>query len=166
MTWKDRLLVVTLVIGLHGLWPRANAAAAQGLMQVMQGAPGASTAPWFVTLVPATAGSGYKKFGQAVTNAVQTVKSGPTTLTGYFISNVDNASTASCLQLFDQGSNATITLGTTVPDARLKLPGGGSANIGIPAGIAFTNGLRVAAATTCTGSTAPGSSLDVTLWYF
>jgi hypothetical protein len=159
-----RLARVALLVALAALWPRG--VDAQGLTTAIQGAPGAPTAPWFVTLVPSTAGNGFKKFAvTGETTTVQTVKSGLSNLQGWYISNVDNAA-ASCVQFFDKGSNATITLGTTVPDFVLKIPANSAANLQVTGGIAFTSGIRLAAATTCVGSTAPASGLDISIWYF
>lgn len=114
--------------------------------------------------VPSTTG-GYSKytFG-ALVGTVQTVKGTAATLGGYQLLN--SAATICYLQLFDVASATSVTLGTTVPDQSFGWPAGAAANIP-PAtiGIAFANGIKIAATTTRAGSTPCGTGMDVNIWY-
>ena len=114
--------------------------------------------------VPATNG-GYTKytFG-ALVGTVQTVKGTEATLGGWQILN--SAATICYLQIFDAATATAITLGTTVPDQSFGWPAGAAANV--PAtfpGIAFTNGIKIAATTGRANSTPCGTGMDVNIWY-
>lgn len=114
--------------------------------------------------IPSTTG-GYTKytFG-ALVGTVQTVKGTAATLGGWQILN--SAATICYLQIFDVATATTVTLGTTVPDQSFGWPAGAAANI--PAtlpGIAFANGIKIAATTTRAGSTPCGTGMDVNLFY-
>lgn len=64
------------------------------------------------------------------------------------------------LQVFDVGSPV---LGTSPPKMSLDLPASGPANFPLEA--TFLTAIRVAATTTATGSTAPGSPVDCNFGY-
>lgn len=128
-----------------------------------------SGAPWSVTDVPATSG-GWSKWSTPHDNSnaplVATaggvsIKASAGQLGGYIIYN-PNASVA-YVQVFD--ANAAITLGTTRPDVLIPIPPSSGANIEFGKGVAFASGIRVAATTTASGSTAPGTGLDCTFFF-
>ena len=161
------LIGFALALGVLSTSRQEPVAQAQGLQTVLQGAPGPASAPWFVSIVPSVASNyAWQKFKvTGETTTVQTVKASSGEIGGWYISNVDNTA-ASCVQFFDIGGNGTVTLGTTASDMPLKIPASGASNLFIPGGIGFKNGIRLAAATTCTGNTAPSSGLDIAIWYF
>lgn len=123
--------------------------------------------PQFVTTTPSATGGWSKVKYTAETTTVQTVKSSQGTFGGYFVFNPNTSDV--CVQVFD--NSGTIMLGTTVPDMVFHLPGvssGGSgvaANLEIANGVQMANAIKLAVATTCTGSTAPASGLDITIFY-
>lgn len=97
----------------------------------------------------------------ALTTTVVTVKGSAGQLGGYMIYN-PNAS-AAYVQVFDV--SGAVTLGTTRPDMVIAIPATSAANLDSAAGVAFANAIKIAAATTDSGSSALGSGLTVTLWY-
>jgi hypothetical protein len=68
------------------------------------------------------------------------------------------------LQLFNF-LNANITVGTTVPTKVFFIPAMGAYDIQNTIPFAFNNGFSIAATTTATGLTAPGTGLVVSLDY-
>lgn len=89
---------------------------------------------------------------------------GQAKLGGWFIFNTNAA--AAFLQLFDVALQASITLGTTVPNMVLVVPASGIlAWSPSETGINFANGCFVAATTTATGAVALGSALE-TSWFY
>lgn len=99
----------------------------------------------------------------SITNTVANVRLGQTQLFGWIINNV-NASDV-YLQFFNLAV-ADVTLGTTPPTHVLKFPANTATvyffeNVGVYFSVAMT----IAATTTETGSTAPGSALSVDLFY-
>lgn len=128
-----------------------------------------SGAPWSVTDVPATSG-GWSKWSTphdntnaplVATAGGVSIKASAGQLGGYIIYN-PNASVA-YVQVFD--ANAAVTLGTTRPDVLIPIPPSSGANIEFGKGVAFASGIRVAATTTASGSTAPGTGLDCTFFF-
>lgn len=87
---------------------------------------------------------------------VTTVKSGAGELGAYHCIN-PNASVA-YVQIFD--TSGAVTLGSTVPVLSLGLPASDGGNLEWGMGIHFANAIKVAATTTATGSTGPGTNLD------
>lgn len=116
-----------------------------------------------VTTVANSTGGWSKVKYAAQTTTVQTVKGTAGTLGGYFIYN-PNASVA-YVQIFDVATATTVTLGTTSPDIILPIPATGGANLEFANGVAMANGIKLACTTTATGSTAPGTGLDMTVFY-
>ncbi len=115
-----------------------------------------------VTTVP-TVGNGWTPFldnNQGTT--VTTVKSSAGELGAYHCLNT-NASTTAYLQIFD--TTGSVTLGSTVPVLSLGLPAADGGNLEWSQGIHFANGIKVAATTTATGSTALGTNLDCNFAY-
>lgn len=66
-----------------------------------------------------------------------------------------NAS-AAYVQLFD--TTGAVTLGTTTPKMSIGIPA--TQHVSVQVGAAFLAGIKVAATTTATGSTAPSAALD------
>jgi hypothetical protein len=100
----------------------------------------------------------------ALTATASVAKAAPCILTYWNISNTN--STTVYVQFFDAASTSGITLGTTAPLFWIAIPGGspGGVTDGLAGtGIAFQNGIVVAATTTPTGSTAPSSTVPVVL---
>lgn len=91
----------------------------------------------------------------ALTTTVMVVAASTATLTWYHCVNPNTA--IAYVQIFD--TNATVTLGTTLPTISLPLPASGGAAVGGLL-LRFTDGVRVAATTTATGNTAPTTALD------
>jgi hypothetical protein len=119
--------------------------------------------PVFSTPTPSATGGWSKIKYAAQTVTVQTPKGTAATFGGYYIYN-PNASVA-YLQVFDAATATTITLGTTVPDMIFAIPAASAANIEITCGVNMTNGVKLACTTTATGSTAPGTGLDMTIFF-
>ena len=122
----------------------------------------ANTTPWLASITPSTGGGWSKAEYTAQTTTVQTVKGSAGIFGGYYISNAAN-SASSCLQVFD--SSTTVTLGSTTPSMVYEIPANGAANVEIVNGVNMANGIKLAATTTCTGSTAPSSGLNITAYY-
>jgi hypothetical protein len=113
------------------------------------------------TSVPATS-NGWTPFLDAAQGAaVTTVKSGAGELGAYHCLN-PNAS-AVYVQIFD--TSGAVTLGSTVPVLSLGLPASDGGNLEWTMGIHFANAIKVAATTTATGSTAPGTAVDCNFAY-
>lgn len=101
----------------------------------------------------------------AVTNSAVLVRSGRTDIFGWSLPNA-NAS-AVYIQLFDVADTSSVTLGTTAPTEVILIPASGQ-NIAEESERPwrqFTNGLAIAATTTATGSTAPGSATSLSISY-
>jgi hypothetical protein len=119
-----------------------------------------------ITPVPNITGGWSKIKYLAQTTTVQTVKSSQGTFGGYYIYNPNTSDV--CVQVFDV--SGTVTLGTT-SDMVFHLPGvssggtGVAANVEITQGVQMTNAIKLAVATTCNGSTAPSSGVDMTVFY-
>jgi hypothetical protein len=119
--------------------------------------------PVFSTPTPSATGGWSKIKYAAQTTTVQTPKGTAATFGGYYIYNPN--ATVAYLQVFDAATATTITLGTTVPDMIFAIPAASAANIEITCGVNMTNGIKLACTTTATGSTAPGTGLDMTIFY-
>jgi hypothetical protein len=116
-----------------------------------------------VVLVPATSGGLSAKLLTSVTNSGQTVKSSAGQVYGYHLDNTENASNTTYFQFFNTTSP---TVGTTAPIFSIPVPGGAATNVNWPQGIPFGTAIAVAATTTATGSTAPGTSVTANVFYF
>lgn len=100
----------------------------------------------------------------ALTTTVKAIKSSAAgNLKGYYIFNPN--SSVSYVQIFDVATAGAVTLGTTVAKLSLGIPALGAANLDSAPGIAFANGIQVAATTTATGSVAPATALDANFWF-
>jgi hypothetical protein len=99
-------------------------------------------------------------FYPAQTTTVRTVKALRGSLKGWNIGNVDNA--FAYVQCFD--TQDAVTLGTTVPTFVLCIPPIMAANVLVNDGITLAHGLKIACTSTATGSAAPTTGLDVSLF--
>jgi hypothetical protein len=108
------------------------------------------------TPVPA-ATNGWSPFlANGLSTTVTTVKSSAGELGAYHCLN-PNAS-AAYIQVFD--TSGAVMLGTTTPVLSLGLPASDGGNLEWGMGVHFANAIKVAATTTATGSTAPGTAID------
>lgn len=96
-----------------------------------------------------------------LSTTVVSVKSSAGFLTGYFVYNPDTV--VNYVQIFDV--SGTVTLGTTPPKWSIAIPPGSGANLSFDSPLSFSNAIKVAATTTVTGSTAPGSALNANFAY-
>jgi len=99
-------------------------------------------------------------------NAVISVKGASGTLYVIHVDNSANAAAASYVKLFD--SAAAITLGTTVPDWVIKVPGAFVGNVLIAtSGLVFASGLQVATVTVggTAGTTSPTGAVIMRVVY-
>jgi len=129
---------------------------AQGIDPGIAAIVNAIKATLTTTPVPATV-NGWTPFldnNQGTT--VTTVKSSAGELGAYHCLN-PNAN-AAYVQIFDTAG--AVTLGSTVPVLSLGLPASDGGNLEWGMGIHFANAIKVAATTTATGSTAPGTAVD------
>ncbi len=99
----------------------------------------------------------------AQTTTVQTVKGTGGVLAGYMIYNPN--SSVAYVQIFNAATATTVTLGTTTPVMVVPIPPTSAANVTTDVGLGFTNGIKLACTTTATGSSAPSTGLDMTLFY-
>jgi len=99
-------------------------------------------------------------------NVVVSVKASAGTLYVIHVDNSANAGAASYVKLFD--SAGAVTLGTTVPDWVIKVPGAFVGNVLIAtSGLVFANGLQVATVTAggTAGTTSPTGAVIVRIVY-
>lgn len=120
--------------------------------------------PVFSTPTPSTTGGWSKSAFAALTNTKTLIKNAAGTFGGYLTVYNPNA-TVAYVQIFDVAATASVTLGTTVADARIIVPATSAANMEVTNGVNMANGIVIACTTTATGSTAPGAGLDGTILY-
>ena len=108
----------------------------------------------------ATTGWSFQRYS-AQTTTVQTLKGSQGVIGGWYIYN-PNTSVA-YVQIFN--TTGAVTLGTTAPDLTLGIPASAGANVEFTQGIMLTNGIKLAATTTPTGSTAPSTGLEINMFY-
>ncbi len=141
-----------------------------GTVTSNQGTAASASGAWPVTLVPQT-GNGWSKFSTPKNNSntpltatVVSVKSSAAgELGGYIVYNPN--SSVAYIQVFDVATAAGVTPGTTRPDMVIPVPQTSGANLEFANGVSFANGIQIAATTTDSGSTAPGTGLTVTIVY-
>jgi hypothetical protein len=155
LAWSGVALLAMSAIGIYR-WP----AEAQGIDPGIAAIVNALKATLTVTTVPTT-GNGWTPFLANNLTAVLTVKSSAGALGAYHCLNPN--ATAAYVQIFD--TNGAVTLGSTVPVLSLGLPASDGGNLEWTQGIHFANGIKVAATTTATGSTALGTAVDCNFAY-
>jgi hypothetical protein len=126
---------------------------------VTQPVSAAVGSPAFATVTPSTTGGWSKITALAQTTTKKAVKASAGTFGGYYVYN-PNASVA-YIQVFDVASGS-VTLGTTAPDLVFGIPASSAANLEITNGVNMGTAITLACTTTATGSTAPGTGLDIT----
>lgn len=110
----------------------------------------------WVTPTPSIGGGWSVSSQTALSNTKTQVVAVASTFGGYMFYN-PNAS-AVYIQVWDV-ANASITVGTTAPTYVIPLPAGAAANVEFSNGIKHATAINIAATTTPTGSTAPGTAL-------
>lgn len=77
------------------------------------------------------------------------------------------AATACFIQIFDVGTSAGVTLGTTTPDLEFSVPGATTATFawGNEDGVRFDNGIQIASTTTEGGLTGSAAGVQVFVQY-
>lgn len=145
-------------------WDRARGDTTNGLDVDVTRVSGTVTVAGTVTgNAAAAAAGGYSpNFQSALSTTVQSVKAGAGKLGGWYIYN-PNASVA-YVQIFNVASGS-VTLGTTTPTLSLGIPASSAANLMNGEGIDFSTAISIAATTTATGSTAPGTGLVTNFLY-
>lgn len=129
------------------------------VVQVGQGTPSNLNA----TVIPVPSGSGGNSIATAaLTNTATAVKGSAGQVYGYDIHNPNAA--ISYVQFFNVASGS-VTVGTTAPIYSVGIPANGRVSVEWGYGIAHSTAIAIAATTTRTGSTAPGSALDVNVLY-
>jgi hypothetical protein len=118
--------------------------------------------PVFTTVTPSTTGGWSKITALAQTTTKKAVKASAGTFGGYYAYNPN--ATVAYIQVFDVAS-ASVTLGTTPPDLVFAIPATSAANLEITNGVNMATAMTLACTTTATGSTAPGTGLDLTLLF-
>jgi len=115
-----------------------------------------------LSLTPGQPGGWNHGIATSQTTTVRTILSSASGLFGgYYVYNPN--SSVAYLQVFDV--SGTVTLGTTLPDMTFGIPASAAANLEISQGVPMTNAIKLACTTTSTGSSAPGTGLDVTIFY-
>lgn len=107
-----------------------------------------------VNLAP-TATGGWSISSQTSLTTTATVSGASGKFGGYMFFNPNN--TVAYIQVFDM--TGAVTLGTTSPTFVIPIPAGAAANVEFTIGIGLTNGIKVAATTTATGSTTVATTL-------
>jgi hypothetical protein len=115
-----------------------------------------NTSAWLTQSVTGTGGGWSVSSQTALTNTKTQVKSGAGNFGGYMFYN-PNAS-VEYIQVWDVASGS-ITVGTTAPTYVIPIPATTGANVEFSVGIAHATAINIAATTTPTGSTAPGTAL-------
>jgi hypothetical protein len=112
----------------------------------------------------ATGSGGYSVSSSVLTNTVVNIGTAntPGVVSGWYIYNSNNVVTY--VQFFNTGS-AAVTIGTTAPAYSIGIPALSAANLMSPTGIAHTTAISIAATTTRSGSTAPGTAIDMNIFY-
>jgi hypothetical protein len=109
-----------------------------------------------INLQTATSGGWSPSSQTALSNTKTQVKSSAGQIGGYMFYNPN--STVIYIQVFDVASGS-ITVGTTAPTYVIPIPPLSAANVEFTQGIAHATAINIAATTTPTGSTAPGTAL-------
>lgn len=99
----------------------------------------------------------------SITTTVTSVKSSAGQVYGWSIHNPNAA--ISYVQFFNTATGSVV-LGTTAPVLSIGIPANGTAQCEFIMGLAFSTAISVACTTTRAGLTAPGSSVDLNIFYF
>lgn len=118
--------------------------------------------PVFTTPTPSTTGGWSKATALAQTTTKKAIKASAGTFGGYYAYNPN--ATVAYIQVFDAAS-ASVTVGTTAPDMVFGIPATGAANLEFTNGVNMGTAITLVCTTTATGSTAPGTGLDLTIFY-
>lgn len=149
----------SLKVDLSGTAANATAIKVDG-SAVTQPVSGTVTAnqggAWTLQNTAGTSGGWSVNSQTGLTNTKVAVKSSAGNFGGYMVYN-PNAS-AVYIQVFDVASGS-VTLGTTAPTYVISLPASAAANVEFALGITHSTAITLAATTTATGSTAPGTAL-------
>lgn len=113
-----------------------------------------------ISLVPSAAGGWTSVLKNAQGTALGTVKATAGNFGGYYAYNPNSA--VAYLQVFPITGP---TLGSSVPIWSSGIPGSAAANLEISNGVIAGTAIVIACTTTATGSTAPGTGLDVNILY-
>lgn len=129
----------------------------------VQSAAGTATGELKTVNVPNTSG-GLSANRLTVTNAAQNVNTAaaPGQVYGWYVYNPNT--TIAYVQFYNSAA-AGVTVGTTPPSYSIGIPGLSAANVFNSIGIAHGSGISIAATTLSTGSVAPGSALEVNIFY-
>ena len=103
-------------------------------------------------------------YNTALTEAGALVYSGPTNVDKIILENND-ATDACFVQFFDAAALGDVTIGTTVADWSLRIPGNGGLVLDRGPWKYFRKGLVVAATSTRSNSTAPAADPTVSIVY-
>lgn len=122
-----------------------------------------STNPLLVTAI-ATGSGGYSVTGSTLTNTVVNIgtPNTPGVVAGWYIYNSNSVVTY--VQFFNTQASG-VTIGTTTPVYSIGIPALSAANLMSPTGIAHSTAISIAATTTRAGSTAPGTAIDINIFY-
>jgi hypothetical protein len=118
--------------------------------------------PVFTTVTPSATGGWSKIKYAAQTTTKQAVKASAGTFGGYYAYNPN--SSVAYIQVFDVASGS-VTLGTTAPDMIFGIPATSGANLEITNGVNMGTAITLACTTTATGSSAPSTGLDLTIFF-
>ena len=115
----------------------------------------------WASLTPSIGGGWTPVKSTALTNSAVTIKASAGTLGGYHCYNPSVL--VSYVQIYDNAG--AITVGTTTPTLSFGLPASGGGNLELSNGLNFAAAIKVAASTTATGGTAPGTALECNFFY-
>ena len=113
--------------------------------------------------VPSATSTGLSIFNNnALSNTATAVKASAGNLYGYHFYNPNSATIF--IQVWNLGTGS-VTVGTTAPTMVLAVPGLGALDTYLTIPVGFSTAITVAATTTATGSTAPGTALVANAFY-
>lgn len=131
-------------------------------MKIDQTTPGTTNA---ISVPLRTTGGWTKARLSGLSTTVTSVKNSAAGSLGMLVCGNPNASII-FIQVFDVATAGGVTLGSTAPDLSFQVDASSSVGFSLPVtGMAFANGIQMAATTTATGSTAPGSAANCNAGY-
>lgn len=136
-----------------------------GIVHVVQGVSALTvqigntpnTTPILATVTPSVGGGWTTSLKNGLTNTASAIKAGAGTFGAYYCNNPN--ATVACVQVYNIASGS-VTVGTSTPSWSICLPASGAANLEFTNGLKFATAISVAATTTATGGSAPGTALD------